>query len=594
MSSVPDSLRILASLRKLDEPGFARLISARKVNSRGVDDLLDLAEWLEAPANIAGALARLDWPTLRGLRLGQREALARAAELQLAVGDGNAPELLPEVRRQLEILVPEVATYSALPSDASDAELPSETAQAAATSDSAGTASAHAVAQLANDALWLLAAEPRIVRRTRDQARMSGVEVRRLANELTTDSAVVGSLYRWLHTADLITPSGDVWHLTQAGTQFTSLPVADRWRTLMEAWLEELTIENLTALTESLEQGAAERQTAFVDDSDDTSALTLPGNLAVQLASATELGLIERGALTRLGRLALDIELDAGTALLERHLPEEVAQVYIQPDQTILAPGPLSGDLDHRLRLVADLERRAVASEYRLTPASITRALNEGMRESEIREFLTAVSITGIPQPVDYLLSNTANSHGRVRVHEYDRSIGQSTRITVENSQLRDALEVDTSLGTLALRRIGEDLVSRVAPQVVLAALLDARYPAILEGSDGNPLPQRARRIVTPQRPTPGPTAAKTAADLAEQAASSDHADDRVTWIQRRLEIARRNKAEVHVRINVPGKDPVRLALIPLSVGPQRLRALDLDADVERTLPMRSILSIDD
>ncbi|MDJ1372051.1 helicase-associated domain-containing protein [Gulosibacter molinativorax] len=579
MSTVPDSLRILSSLRKLDEPGFARLIQDRKVNSRAVEDLLDLAEWLEAPANIASALGRLDWPTLRGLRLGNEDALDRAAELELAVGEDDALELLPEVVRQLATLVPTVTKYREL--DRSQPE-------------SAGTASAHEVTQLANDALWLIAVEPRIVRRTRDQARMSGVEVRRLATQLGADSTVVGSMYRWLHAADLITPVGAAWHLTEDGDAFSSLPVTDRWRRLIDAWLAELTLESLQTLTDSLDLvGSADRST-FIDDGEDTSALTLLGNAAAQVDSAAALGLVDRGEFTLLGALVLDDDRAEAADLLAQHLPEEVTQVYVQPDQTILSPGPLSGALDQKLRQVADLERRALASEYRVTPASLSRALNGGMTEESIRALLAEISLTGIPQPVDYLITSTAASHGKVRVQAYDRAASSSTRIRVEDAQLRDALEVDTAIGTLALRREGEDLVSRVAPAVVLAALLDARYPAVLEGASGALVSQRSRTIATPQRPQPGPTAAKTAAELAVQAASSDQHDDRGTWIQRRLEIARRNRAEVHVAIDVPGKDSVTLALVPLSVGPQRLRALDLDADVERTLPMRSILSIDD
>ncbi|WP_192497083.1 helicase-associated domain-containing protein [Gulosibacter chungangensis] len=583
MSSVPDSLRILASLRTLDERGFARLIHDRKVNARGIDDLLDLAEWLEAPSNIAAALGRLDWPTLRGLRLGNVDALSRAADLQLAIGEGAERSLLPVAAEQLAQLLPEVPSYSQLAAsqDADESVTPA-----------AGTASAQHIAQLANDALWLLSTSPRLVRRTREHARLSGVEIRRLSAELETDSAVVSALYRWLHAAELITPRGDLWLLTHAGAEFCSLPVSTRWRTLVQAWLRELTIERLATLRESFGRDAAEAPSSF--DEDDTAEVTLPNAIAAQLAAAAALGIADRGWLTPLGGFVLDDDLAAATELLEHHLPEEISQVYVQPDQTILAPGPLSGILDQQLRRVADLERRALASEYRLTSASLMRALNEGMGEAEIRSFLDTISLTGIPQPVDYLISSTAAAHGRVRVQAADFGTGLATRIVVADSQLRDTLAVDTALGTLALRPSGADLLSRVSPHVAHAALLDARYAAILEDENGQPLPPHDQQLAEPQHPEPGPIAARAAANLAEQAAASDHADDRLTWLQRRLEIARRNRAEVHVSIEVPGKDPVSLGLVPLSVGGQRLRALDLDADVERTLPMRSILAIDD
>lgn len=587
MSTVPDSLRILASLRKLDEDGFAWLMHARRVNVRGVEDLLDLAEWLETPANIAAAFARLDWPTLRGLRLKSPNALQRAVDLQLAISTGPEIELLPEAQEQLATLVPTVPSYS-------------ETARTSLangdTTEAAGTASAHRVAQLANDALWLLAAEPRVVRRTRDQARMSGVEIRRLATELETDPVVTASLYRWLYIGGFVAPVGDAWHLTEAGAAFAAQPILQRWRSLIDAWLTELTIEQLAAVADVLD-GSTDPSVDFaaepISADDATYAKSLPATVVAQLASAAALGIVERRAFTMLGGHVLDSDVEAAIELLDQNLPQEISRVYVQPDQTILAPGPLSGELDQQLRRVAQLERRALASEYRLTPKSLTHAFNSGMDANGIRAFLESISLTGIPQPVDYLIGSTSSSHGRVRVLAASPTAGKLTKVITDDTHLRDAIAVDAGLGTLSLQRAGDALVSRVSPNVVLAALLDARYPAVLEGHDGNPVARRAQAIVDPAPPTPGPTAAKTATLLAEQAAASDHADDRITWIQRRLEIARRNKAEVHVSIDVPGKDPVLLALIPLSVGAQRLRALDLDADVERTLPMRSILSID-
>ncbi|MGO1544541.1 MAG: helicase-associated domain-containing protein [Gulosibacter sp.] len=572
----------MASLRKLDERGFAGLLHARRVNARGIEDLLDLAEWLDAPVNIAAALRRLDWPTLRGLRLGEQDALVKATALALAVGEAPNTELLPEASRALREILPEVTDFSELTT---------------VSAESAGTTAAHATAQLANDALWLIAAEPRIVRRSREQVRLSGVDVRRLATELVSDSGVVGSLYRWLFAANLITPVGEVWHLTEAGEQYCTKPVTERWRILIAAWLDELHIDNLRALSESIELDAALPTDVSPFDQiaeDDTDAIVLSDNATVQRSNAEALGVLDRGSLTRLGGLVLDTDVTDAVRMLGDHLPQEVAQVYVQPDQTILAPGPLSGALDHELRRIADLERRALASEYRLTPASIGRALSDGMSAESIREFLAGVSLTGIPQPVDYLVNNTAQQHGRVRVREYDRSVGQSTRIRATDKKLLDALQVDTALGTLGLRRIEDELASRVSPQVALAALLDARYPAVLETADGSTQVRHRREPAAPYVPEPNATAAKAAADLAEQAAAGDHADDQSTWIQRRLELARRNKHEVRVAIDIPGKPPAVLALIPLSVGAQRLRARDLDADVERTLPLRSIIGIEE
>ncbi|SJM71724.1 helicase-associated domain-containing protein [Gulosibacter sp. 10] len=568
MPPVPDSLRILASLRSLDEDGFARLLRARRVQARGMEDLLDLAEWLESPANIASALERLDWPTLRGLRTGAPEALAHAAALQLAVvedPEAGTVALLPEASRQLDALLPEPPAWD-------DAELAAE---------AAGTEAAHAATQLANDALWLIAAESRAVHHARERLRLSGVELRRIAAELDRDPHIVDSTYRWLFEAGLIAPSQEVWRLTERGHGFLIRPVAERWRALVETWLGELRLDGVRALAES----AGVRLAA--------GALPEAEGESV-LADAEALGMLDRGALTPLGARALDDDLDGAVGILAAHLPAPVEQVYVQPDQSILAPGPLEGELDLRLRRVARLENRAMASEYRLTPASVTRALNAGMTEDEIRALLAEVSLTGIPQPVDYLIGSTAAQHGRVRVRAHDTGSGISTRVRAESEELRDAIEVDTALGTLGLQRAGEELSTRLPPRVALAALLDARYPAVLEDAEHRLVPEPFEETAEPHVPLATPTAMRAAAELAGQAAEGDHADDRITWLQRRLELARRNKAEVRVRIDVPGKEAVTLALVPVAVNTQRLRAIDLDADVERTVPTRAILSIEE
>lgn len=599
MPQLPDSLRILAALRLLDEQEFTQLLQARRVNIRGIEDLLDLAEWLETSANIAASLQRLDWPTLRGMRLGTPDALRRAAGLQLAVrtddrsdpagsraeetsieADGADVELLPEVRRQLTTLITEVPEF---------------TPQAVTETGSAEALAAHAIAQLANDALWLLRSESRVVRHARDRVRLSGVDVRRLATELDRDAALVGSMYRWLLAADLIAPLGETWALTQAGDSFATRSVAERWQILVQAWLRELSLAQLCTLLDSLQlrstRGQFEAPSLCAEEVGlGTSPMTLQGVADSLVADAEALGLVTRGELSRLGGLVLDLKLETAASELAAQLPEEITQVYLQPDQTILAPGPLPGPLDVELRRVAELENRALASEYRLTPASITGALNAGMSEAEIRALLARISLTGVPQPVDYLVANAASQHGRVRVRSTDRG----TRIRAASAELRDALSIDTALSTLGLAVVGDELATRVNANVAVSSLLDARYPAILEGPDGEPLPRTNDIVAAEYVAAPTPTAARTAAELADQAATRDHADDRSVWLQRRLELARRNKTEVMVTIDVPGKDPVRIGVVPLSVGPQRFRARDFEADVERTLPLRSIIAIEE
>ena len=59
-------------------------------------------------------------------------------------------------------------------------------------------------------------------------------------------------------------------------------------------------------------------------------------------------------------------------------------------------------------------------------------------------------------------------------------------------------------------------------------------------------------------------------------------------WLERRLQVAARDRVSVQVRIEVGGEER-ELSLLPLGVANGRLRARDLGSDVERTLPVTAI-----
>ena len=97
-------------------------------------------------------------------------------------------------------------------------------------------------------------------------------------------------------------------------------------------------------------------------------------------------------------------------------LPEPVDHVLLQADLTAVAPGPLESQLARRLQLVADVESRGGATVYRFTPGSVRRALDTGWTAVELHEFLGSVSRTPVPQPLTYLVDDTARTFGSVRV----------------------------------------------------------------------------------------------------------------------------------------------------------------------------------
>lgn len=71
---------------------------------------------------------------------------------------------------------------------------------------------------------------------------------------------------------------------------------------------------------------------------------------------------------------------------------------------------------------------------------------------------------------------------------------------------------------------------------------------------------------------------------------TSAHPDD--AWLVRQLELAVRSKASVVVSVAMPGGKTIDLSLEPTGIGGGRLRGRDSTADVERTLPLSSIISV--
>ncbi|MDI1289272.1 MAG: helicase-associated domain-containing protein, partial [bacterium] len=224
---------------------------------------------------------------------------------------------------------------------------------------------------------------------------------------------------------------------------------------------------------------------------------------------AGELGLLGAGALSTAARLLLDTPRGSAAArrtheqlvhsALHEALPADVDRVVIQADFTVVAPGPLVAHVARALRLVADVESRGHATVYRISEASVRRALDAGWDAAAIHALLDDISSTPVPQPLSYLIDDVARKHGAVRIGNalgYMRS---------DNAETLTTLLGDRRLRTLGLSRIAETVLISQAPAAeVIQALRAAGYAPAAESPDGQVLIRRAddRRTRAP-RPSP-------------------------------------------------------------------------------------------
>ncbi|WP_181800739.1 helicase-associated domain-containing protein, partial [Microbacterium sp. H6] len=247
---------------------------------------------------------------------------------------------------------------------------------------------------------------------------------------------------------------------------------------------------------------------------------------------------------------------------------------------------PLEPALDVRLRTIAVRESAAQASSYRFTAESVAHAFVVGETEQSILDFLSSVSLTGIPQPLSYLLTQTAQRHGLVRVSTDDET--GRTRIESADSHLLQAMTVDQTLRPLGLTAHVDSLTTRVGRDTVYWALTDARYPATLVGSDGALLVRERH----PAPPAPASTDDSSGlAPLIARLRSHQGPDADAAWLDRELEAAVRAKSVLKVTVGMPDGSTRDLLLEATGLGGGRLRGRDRAADVERTLPVSSILT---
>src|SRR5690606_2754579 len=132
------------------------------------------------------------------------------------------------------------------------------------------------------------------------------------------------------------------------------------------------------------------------------------------LAEAGWLGVTGAGALSAPGRALLADDDPAGA--LRAVLPQEVDEILLQGDLTGIVPGRPSRALARLLERAADVESRGAATTVRFGAASVTRALDQGETADGLLEELARRSPVPVPQPLDYLVRDTARRHGAVRV----------------------------------------------------------------------------------------------------------------------------------------------------------------------------------
>jgi len=610
-------LTLASRLRALDDAALRRTIGLRQVPTSGIDDFFDLAEALLDPDAIQATLSRLDRSSLAVLAVAGElgaptltELVDRLADLghdtidaadvcsradrldalMLAVREGDTvrpyPAVVAQLRRWPEHGLPSTGALAGVPAPTTLVSL--SATEGRFTERLAAERAFGAVLSIA-ELIAELAREPA---RELSRGGLGLPDTKRLSAAMGVDLEEVPAFVSIAVRADLIALHAGYWGESVAGEVWLTEGSAERWATLAESWLAALPadVREILAHRPGVAWGdALHRYVAWLYPA---GGAWMEGRIADFARDAELIGITAKQVTSSAGAAVLSGDIDAAIGTITASLPAEVGTVYLQHDLSIVAPGPLSRSIDDRLRGFADVESRELASSYRLSGASVTRGLAAGDDAESMLAFLGTISLTGIPQPVEYLVRDTAARYGRVRVGSVDPAdpAGPSYVSSVDEALL-GAIAVDQALSVLHVVAAGDDRLHSALPaDRVFWALSDARYPVVAENAAGEVVHLRRHALA---RVTAPPTV-DPAVGLVERLRTTDGGEAKAAsaWLARQLDAAIKHRESVLVSIRMPDGEIVDYLLEPASVGGGRFRARDRRADIERTLPLSSVVSI--
>ncbi|MCU1447257.1 helicase-associated domain-containing protein [Cryobacterium sp.] len=610
-------LTLASRLRALDDAALRRTIALRGVPAHGIHDFFDLAEALLAPDALESTLSRLDRSTLAVLAVAGELGEPSMAELIEGLADLghdtlDAADIAARVARLEELMLVSAEDGTVVPFAAVTAQLrgwpqrglpsaadlagvpaPAPLAPLSATDNRfterlAAERAFAAVSSIA-ELLTELGQEPA---RELSRGGLGLPDTKRLATAMGIDVDEVAPLVSVAERAGLVTLGGGYWVQSPAGETWPIDGAAARWGVLAASWLDALPPDVREILAQRPGVAWGDAMHRFVAWLYPAGGAWMDERIAVFARDAELIGITARQTTSAAGALVLVGDIDAAVGIIAASLPAEVATVYLQHDLSVVAPGPLSPWIDARLRTFADVESRELAATYRLSGASVNRALATGDDADSLLAFLASISVTGIPQPVDYLIRDAADRYGRVRVGSSrpDEQAGASY-IASDDIELLAAIAVDQTVAPLGLTPVSTTRLSSPLPaDTVFWALTDARYPVAAENAAGEIVhPRRHAVSPLPRTPVPDPGIA-----LVQTLRATDGGEAKAAnaWLARQLDSAIKHRRSVLVSVQMPGGEVVDYLLEPASVGNGRFRARDRHADIERTLPLSSVVSI--
>lgn len=534
------ALALAASIAAMTRAEVRALVGARRISSPdSVHDPLGLALELLRPESMSRALSVTDRSGLHALQslatagvTADSSATFAALRQRGLVGihdTAGSFVALPEVSDALERALAGIGMSDAPPSY-----------PATSVDTSRWFGEAITAVRCAAALLRVLIGHPARLSR---KGTVTAAGVRALAEAIHSEQHYTGYLLTVLQHAGLVaaTPAArpgsatEALTLTDSAHEWLAAPYPERWLALAQALADRLNPH----LRHALNRASGDLELA-ADTVLPAEFPLLPDTAIAEareyLAASEAIGFTAQGHLSPPAIPLLAGNVAAAHELATRDLPAPATGVYVQPDLTIVVPGPLLPADEQALSEITETEQLGAAAVLRVTLASLSRARQRGHSTQAIRALLDRLSLTGIPQPLDFMLT------------DLDRAQQNTSASTPpDDAWLTHADAHTTMTGRAPVRPSARTATAR-DHQKILDALADRVF------------------------------------DAAQSVSGAGN-------IGRKLELAIRDRAPVVVTA-AAGSDERVFTLLPVALTAGRLRATDQVAGVERTLPLSAIVSV--
>ncbi len=317
------------------------------------------------------------------------------------------------------------------------------------------------------------------------------------------------------------------------------------------------------------------------------------------LEEATLLGLMGSGALTQLGAAIAEARPEQAMTILGEHLPAAVNHILLQADLTAVAPGYLAPELSETLLLMADAEGQGPASIYRFSAVTIRRALDAGQDAESLLAFLREHSATDVPQPLAYLVQDTASRHGRLRIGTSASFIQSDDETAISD------LLAEGRTSVLSLVRIAPTVLTssaspketaRVLRELGLSPAVQEAEPAVVRFKRTTAVPGSARPVYTAPRTAPpdDDVDAQLLVLRQHRGVRSEAGGEASTQLGlETLQTAIRLKQAVTMNVVDSLGNANTETVVPVSVSGGRVRVFDPAKDTERVLSIHRIIDVE-